>query len=185
MSDPLDIATRHGLPDEFLVLARLYPRRVWRDHPDFSDLAAFWLDRHLMFREVLSRMQSATQMHMARAQPRFGPEIARYTGFFLDQLHAHHTIEDQHLFPQMIPLDARLTRAFDMLDRDHHALSAQIDALATTTNQVLDQIRQGQFGEAGPLGDVQAQFKTFLNRHLEDEEEVIVPLLLKYTPDLG
>ena len=54
--DPLDIATRHGLPDEFKVLLDRYPRAGWRDDPGFSDLVAFWLDRHLMFREVLSRI---------------------------------------------------------------------------------------------------------------------------------
>lgn len=182
--DPLDIFTRQGLPAELRVLARLYPRSDWHGHANFSDLIAFWLDRHLMFREVIARMQSATEMHLTSPQARFGPEIARYTGFFLNQLHDHHMIEDHHYFPKMNRLDFRLLGAFEMLDADHHALDAEIDALAKATNAVLSQIRAGGAGEAGPLFEAQARFAGVLDRHLADEEEVIVPVLLKYTPDL-
>ncbi|MDQ2088311.1 hemerythrin domain-containing protein [Marimonas arenosa] len=185
MSDPLDIATRHGLPDELRVLARLYPRSDWHGHPNFSDLVAFWLDRHLMFREIITRMQSATQMHMASPQARFGTEIARYTGFFLNQLHEHHGIEDHHYFPHLKTLDFRLVRAFDMLDADHHALDGHIHALAGATNTVLADLRAGKAGETGPLLEAQQEFDRFLDRHLADEEEVIVPVLLKYAPDIG
>ena len=185
MTDPLDIFTRHGLPDELRVLADLFPRAAWHDHANFSDLIAFWLDRHLMFREILSRMQSATQMHLATAQPRFGPEIARYTGFFLNQLHEHHMVEDHHYFPRLTKFDFRLHRAFDMLDADHHALDGEIGALAQATNTVLADLRAGRAGEAGPLHEAQTRFERFLDRHLADEEEVIVPVLLKYAPDFG
>ena len=185
MSDPLAIATRHGLPEDLRVLARLYPRNSWHGHGNFSDLIAFWLDRHLMFREILSRMQSATQMHIASPQPRFGAEIARYTGFFLNQLHDHHGIEDHYYFPKLKTFDFRLSRAFDMLDADHQALDGQIAAMARATNAVLADLRAGKPGEAGRLCEVQQGFERFLGRHLADEEEVIVPVLLKYAPDLG
>ncbi|MEZ5716132.1 MAG: hemerythrin domain-containing protein [Paracoccaceae bacterium] len=184
MNDPLDLASRPGLPDELRVLARLYPRSGWHDHPNFSDLIAFWLDRHLTFREVLSRMQSATRMQMAAPQDRFAPEIARYTGFFLGQLHDHHSIEDHHYFPRLKRFDFRLHRGFEMLDADHHALDAEIAALAEATNALLARMRAGEAGEPGRLLEVQERFARFLDRHLADEEEVIVPVLLKYTPDL-
>lgn len=184
MSDPLDIATRHGLPEELRVLARLYPRATWRGHPNFSDLTAFWLERHLMFREVLARIQSATELHIAAPQERFGPEIARYTGFLLNQLHEHHGIEDHHYFPRLVGFDARLARAFEMLDADHHALDAHINGLATATNAVLSALNAGQPAEAGPLLEVQQGFERFLDRHLSDEEEIIVPVLLEYGPEM-
>jgi iron-sulfur cluster repair protein YtfE (RIC family) len=183
--DPLDIATRHGLPDELLVLARLYPRDGWRGHENFSDLTAFWLERHMMFREVLSRIESATEMHITRPQPRFGPEIARYTGFLLNQLHGHHGIEDQHYFPRLKLFDARLERAFVMLDADHHALDRQIHGLAEATNHVLTRLNAGQSAEAGPLYDTQQSFAGFLDRHLSDEEEIVVPVLLEYGADFS
>lgn len=184
MSDPLDIATRHGLPEELRVLARLYPRADWRRHPNFSDLTAFWLERHLMFREVLTRIQNATELHIASPQERFGPEIARYTGFLLNQLHEHHGIEDHHYFPRLKGFDARLGRAFEMLDLDHHALDAHIHGLAEATNAVLADIKSGNPGEAGALFDVQRAFERFLDRHLADEEEIVVPVLLEYGSEM-
>jgi iron-sulfur cluster repair protein YtfE (RIC family) len=180
-----DIATRPGLPDELRVLAARYPRADWRGHANFSDLTAFWLDRHLMFREILDRMQSATRLHIDAPQDRFGPEIARYTGFFLNQLHEHHGIEDHHYFPKLMAFDPRLVRAFDMLDADHHALDGHIHGLAEATNAVLADLRAGGAGQAGPLHAAQAAFERFLDRHLADEEEVIVPIILEYAPEIG
>ena len=181
----LAIETRAGLPEELRVLLAKYPRDGWREHPNFSDLTAFWLDRHMMFREVLSRMQSATQMHMASPQERFGPEIARYTGFFLNQLHEHHGIEDHYYFPQLRKFDFRLHRAFEMLDADHHALDGQIDNLAQATNALLADLQAERAGEPGRLLEAQEGFERFLVRHLEDEEEVIMPVILKYAPEMG
>ena len=185
MSDALAIAAREGLPEEFRALLETYPRAGWREHPNFSDLTAFWLDRHAMFREVLARMQSATQMHMAATEVRFGPEIARYTGFFLNQLHEHHGVEDHYYFPKLRKFDFRLVRAFEMLDADHHALDAEIDRLAAATNAVLDDLRAGRAGEPGRLLQAQEGFERFLVRHLEDEEDVIMPVILKYAPEIG
>ncbi|WP_137700167.1 hemerythrin domain-containing protein [Marimonas lutisalis] len=186
MSDAaLDIATRHGLPDELKVLLEKFPRAGWRDHPAFSDLIAFWLDRHMMFREVMSRMQNATRMHIANPQERFGTEITRYTGFFLNQLHEHHMVEDHHYFPQLKRFDFRLARGFEMLDADHHALDGHIHALAGATNALLEDLNAGRAGEPGRLLDVHEEFERFLERHLTDEEDVIVPVLLKYGGDMG
>ena len=185
MSDPLDIATRHGLPDELRVLAARYPRAEWRAHGNFSDLTGFWLDRHLMFRDVLERIQTTTHAYVDTPSDRFDREISHYTGFFLNQLHEHHGIEDQHYFPRLMGFDPRLVRAFEMLDRDHHALDGNIHALAETTNAALADLRAGRVPDLGPLLAVQGGFSRFLDRHLSDEEEVIVPLILEYAPDIG
>lgn len=185
MTDALDIATRAGLPDELRVLAARYPRADWKGHANFSDLTAFWLDRHLMFRGILGRMQATARAHIDAPQPRFGPEIARYTGFLLNQLHEHHGIEDHYYFPKLMRFDPRLARAFEMLDADHHALEGHIHGLAEATNAVLAEIRGGAAGAAGPLLARHDAFERFLNRHLADEEEVIVPIILEYAPEIG
>lgn len=186
----LSIDTRTGLPAHLRVLADLYPRATWRGHGNFSELTAFWLDRHLMFRQVLDKLITDTQHQIdGRAGPRYGAELSRYTGFFLDQLHGHHGIEDHHYFPQFKPLDRRVMGAFDLLDADHHALDAHIAALAEDTNAVLRALSQPQAkgrtqDAAGRLLARQERFRGFLDRHLTDEEEVIVPLVLEYGPDI-
>ena len=59
-----------------------------------------------MFREVIKRIKELSLSNVDnRENERFETELTRYSGFFLQQLHGHHTIEDQHLFPQLSKLD--------------------------------------------------------------------------------
>ncbi|MCM2560538.1 hemerythrin domain-containing protein [Lutimaribacter sp. EGI FJ00015] len=188
MDEKLSLDLRSGLPAHLRVLADKYPREMWRGHTNFNQLTAFWLDRHLMFRKVLDKLITETQAHLDdRAGPRYGPELSRYTGFFLQELHGHHGIEDAHYFPQFKPLDARVSGAFDLLDHDHHALDAHLHDLAQDTNAVLRALQAGQgtHDAAGALLARHEAFRHFLDRHLTDEEEVIVPLVLEYGADMA
>jgi iron-sulfur cluster repair protein YtfE (RIC family) len=187
MTEPISIETRKGLPAHLRVLADRYPRAEWRGHMNFNDLTSFWLERHLMFRQVLDKVIGDTQAHLDGKATRYGPELSRYTGFFLNQLHGHHQIEDQHYFPQFMAMDARLEQAFEILDADHHALDHHLNSLADHTNLVLRALQQGQTArdEAGRLLAAQEGFKTFLDRHLMDEEEIIVPIVLEYGAEMS
>ena len=48
--------------------------------------------------------------------------------FLLSQLNVHHQIEDLHYFPIFRAADTRLARGFDVLEGDHHAIHADMDA---------------------------------------------------------
>lgn len=180
----LSLEHRIGLPEHLRVLAEKYPRDGWELHSNFDQMTRFWLDRHLMFRDLIDRLQSRSERFLNDPYDRFGPELSRFTGFFLNQLHGHHSIEDQHYFPQFLPLDGRLEHAFTLLDGDHHALDRHIHNLAASTNAVLETLQTGQ--DARPkcenLLAHQRDFDRFLQRHLFDEEEIIVPLVLEYAP---
>ncbi len=67
----LTLATRTGLPDEFRLILAGYPRESWPDHRDFNGLAAFWLDRHLGFRRMLTALTDDAQ---ARIDRRLAPD---------------------------------------------------------------------------------------------------------------
>ncbi|NQW15199.1 MAG: hemerythrin domain-containing protein [Rhodobacter sp.] len=179
-----DLTTRTGLPEHLRVLAELYPRTGWESHGNFNDLTRFWLDRHLMFRDVIAKLQTETMGFLDQPTDRYGAILQRYTGFFLNQLHSHHGIEDQHYFPALIALDARIAPGFELLDGDHKALDGHINGLAERTNAVLAALNQGQAAktEADALLTAQQAFERFLNRHLSDEEELVVPLILEYGP---
>jgi len=186
MTQKLNLELRSGLPEHLRVLAEKYPRRDWYGNPNFNDLTAFWLDRHLMFRELLDRLIAGTEAFLDAETAGYGPELARYSGFLLNQLHGHHQIEDAHYFPRFQAFDTRLVQAFDLLDGDHHALDAHLHDLADQTNAVLQKLANGGAArdDAGRLLTVQQAFKGFLNRHLMDEEEIIVPIVLEYGAEL-
>jgi iron-sulfur cluster repair protein YtfE (RIC family) len=101
---------------------------------------------------------------------------------FVNQLHGHHQIEDQHYFPVLAKKDARVARGFDILDADHHALDDHLNRFVETANGVI----QGLHSTPDPR-DLAGEFHTsllglggLLGRHLEDEEDLVVPIILRH-----
>jgi iron-sulfur cluster repair protein YtfE (RIC family) len=181
---PTDLIARKGLPDELRILADRYPREAWRGHANFNGLTAFWLDRHAMFRALLERLRAETggfaeQGLEART---YAMRLHRFAGMLIGDLHGHHSIEDQHYFPLLAAREPRLQRGFELLDADHHQLHEELDRLTGDTNAVLGAIQAALAGqeEARRLGDTLARFETFLDRHLSDEEDLIVPIILEH-----
>lgn len=179
----LPLATRAGLPDELRPLLADLPRAGWPAHGDFNGLAAFWLDRHLGFRRVMGLLRAdAEAMLDARLDPQtWGRRLVRLGSGFLGELAGHHQIEDQAYFPQLAALEPRLERGFQMLDRDHHDLHALIDRFASGANHALAQ--DGDTARRAAAGAFHAElgdFERMLARHLTDEEDLVVPAVLKH-----
>lgn len=183
----MSLSDRDGLPEHLRVLAARYPREGWEAHDNFSQLTRFWLDRHLMFRKAQQQLLKGTETFLdGNADPRrAGAETARIGQFLLEQLHAHHHIEDDHYFPIFAKFDKRLEKAFTLLDADHHELDATLSTFTKTANGAL-QALSGTGDARAAMGQFQAtvdQLGRFLHRHLTDEEEVIVPIVLEYAPE--
>lgn len=178
------LETRTSLPEPLRVLLETYPREAWSADPAFSELIRFWIDRHQMFRKLLQIMQSETESVLDNdmdAQT-FAAHLSRYGSMFVGELHGHHSIEDHHYFPKIKGLEARIAHGFDILDRDHHALDGHLSSFAETANGLITAVAEGQSvnDAAGTLRDGLSDMERFLNRHLTDEEELVVPVLLKH-----
>ncbi|SFR55242.1 Hemerythrin HHE cation binding domain-containing protein [Yoonia tamlensis] len=184
MTPELALAARAGLPDPLRVLIKEFPRDAWQDHPQYSQLIAFWLDRHLMFRRLLTHLNDDLEAILdARSDTdTYKRGLARYGGMLINQLHGHHQIEDTQYFPVMAQLDTPVARGFDLLDSDHHAMDGLLAGLTDAANGVLKADAAGLRDALGGLHGVLDGFGTMLNRHLVDEEELVVPVLLKYAP---
>ena len=170
----IDLRERDGLPDALRVLAEKYPRAQWEGHPNFGEMIQFWMQRHLMFRQLIDLLRADTEGLLDRKMPfeSYAQRLSHYGGTFLNQLHGHHQIEDAHYFPQLIRLDARLERGFELLEADHEVIDPLLAEFAAAANAVL------QGGEAGALLTRIEGFETLLDRHLLDEEEIVVPVVL-------
>lgn len=177
------LETRTGLPDALRILARDYPRDLWQSHRNFDGHTRFWMQRHLMFREVLAEATHLTRSYLDGGldQRAFGGNSAQVIGFLLNELHSHHQIEDMHYFPRLSRVDARLTAGFEMLDSDHHVLDRHIHGMADTANTALRALKTGPArDETGALHDALERFHVFLNRHLSDEEDLVIPTILHH-----
>lgn len=177
-----DLGVRTGLPDGLYVLLRDYPRAHWEHDPGFRGLVEFWLGRHMMFRQILTALGEKCEALLAqRMEPRrFQAEFARYAGFFVQQLHGHHQIEDLHYFPKLKLMDSQIATGFDILDRDHHALDAALRSFADVANGAI-QAGDREIGELTNVAwDEVRSFEKLIERHLLDEEDLVVPVILKF-----
>ncbi|MCU0900675.1 MAG: hemerythrin domain-containing protein [Cypionkella sp.] len=178
MSD--DLTQRSALPADLVTLLDDWPRAGWSDVPGFEGLSAFWLDRHLGFRDLLGGLQrDAEQAAAHKIDPnRWHQRLLRGGEQLVQGLIGHHQIEDHSYFPAMQRLEPRLARGFDLLDADHHALDALLDGFVTAANDALQapDIREAALVFHARL----APFERALIRHLEDEEDLVIPVILKH-----
>ena len=181
--EALGLARRSGWPDDLRVLIARYPREQWDAHANLGEMARFWLSRHAMFRELSVAIEQITAQFRAQLlQPaEFARQFVPRLQFMLDQLNVHHQIEDLHYFPIFRAADVRLVRGFDVLEGDHHHIHADMARTAENANALLHAMR----ADADTLrrcGDDYANSSgaliTGLIRHLDDEEDLIVPLIL-------
>jgi len=182
-AEALALARRSGWPEDLRVLIARYPREQWDGHGNLGEMARFWLSRHAMFRELAGMIETIAAQFQAGAlgPAEFPRQLVPRLQFLLQQLNVHHQIEDLHYFPIFRAADERLARGFDVLEEDHHAIHADMAATANTANALL-QALQGQGDALRRCGDDYAQASGALIkgliRHLDDEEDLIVPLIL-------
>lgn len=184
MTDALE--RREGLPEALRVLLAQYPRAHWQGHPRFGGLTQFWLERHLGFRELHAALVAEVQGHLDRnTDPeRHAGRLWRLGSTLIEGLEGHHQIEDAHYFPHLAALEPRLARGFALLDADHHALDAHLGALTKAANAHLGAVRAGDTrATAGALLAQIEGFGGFLERHLLDEEDLVVPVILHHGVD--
>lgn len=185
LTPDLALDTRAGWPADLRLLIQRYPRESWTGHANLGEMARFWLQRHDMFREIAEGLEQANAAFRAGTataddlRARFPPTLQ----FFLQQLHAHHQIEDLHFFPVFQAAEARLARGFDVLETDHRTIHEAIAGTVEAANAFIrapaapagaDALRRAGDRYAG-AGDA---LTDKLGRHLRDEEDLIIPLIL-------
>lgn len=183
MSDEFHLTTRSGLPDDLRFLVEKYPRQDWQAHDNIGGMASFWLQRHDMFREMGKMLTGGIGDYREGklTAPEFAHWFAPRLNFFLGNLEGHHNVEDQHYFPAFARAESRLKRGFDILDHDHHLIHEALEANAEAANaflRVLQEDEDRQRFAADAYADQNARLVVMLSRHLDDEEDLIIPLIL-------
>lgn len=136
----MSLDTRRGLPDDLKVLVARYPRDIWTGHANLGEMAKFWLARHSMFRDLGASLNEASDRFREDevGAREFASFFAPRLQFFLQQLHGHHHVEDDHYFPIFRRAENRLTRGFEILERDHDAIAVCIENSVTAANAFLN-----------------------------------------------
>jgi hemerythrin-like domain-containing protein len=179
----LQLETRAGLPDDLRYLLEKYPREAWQGHENVQGMAMMWLQRHDMFRELGGILSGAiADYREGRSDARqFASFFAPRLNFFLGHLDGHHNIEDQHYFPLFARVESRLKRGFDILDSDHHLIHDGLERNAATANDFLRALERDEDARrfaADTYANENERLVAMLARHLDDEEDLIIPLIL-------
>jgi iron-sulfur cluster repair protein YtfE (RIC family) len=180
-----DIDTRTGWPEELCALLNRFPRDRWRSNG--NSMTEFWLDKHDYFRNQASAMSAmATEFRNDKVEAaQFAAWLAPRLQAFLASLHGHHQIEDYHYFPAFREAQSSLAPGFDVLASDHELMHRSIAEIVEKTNAFLTSLSD----ESANAKDVQKRAAeqyietselTFsrLVRHLSDEEDLIIPIML-------
>lgn len=176
-SDDLTLETRTGLPSDMRCLLAERPRETWAD-PNLPETARFWLQMHDGFRSRRSTMNRL--IAEGALNPRsVHPQLIQTLNGFLGSLDGHHRVETGHYFPAFRQAEPRMVAGLDLLDRDHDAIHEQLEALHGA-GQAFDRAINsgaGGFAELGRLNEILGRAGPALIRHLDDEEEIVIPLL--------
>lgn len=181
-----NIDRRGGWPEDLCVVLKDYPRETWRETR--SAMARFWIDKHNYLRRQSAALQSANDDYRAEraGAAQFGAWIAPRLQGFLGELHGHHQIEDFHYFPAFRSAEPRLAAGFDVLNSDHELIHAGIMSVVESINEFIKTIQtdttvaeDARRRSADRYIEAIGLLHSRLERHLEDEEDLIIPLMIR------
>jgi len=128
---------------------------------------------HRIFRRQFAEVQALVQQAPAGDSVRVGA-VADHLGFLLDGLHMHHTTEDDLTWPKLFdragldaPLVERMKQQHRQIDTSVAEVGAAMSAWRTDPTPAT----------SSALADRIAEFLVVLEGHLDEEEQVVVPLM--------
>lgn len=174
-----------GLSLEMQVLLRDYPRDAWPDNPHFTRSIQNWMGAHQMFRQLGEINANDTEAFLDRriSTDEYVGRLGYYGDQLVKNLHGHHTWEDRQFFPELSRADQRFDQGLETLESDHELMDNILDNFTRTANRVItlasldeSQVRD----EAAKVHAYTQSIESFLNRHLQDEEDLVVPIILHH-----
>lgn len=174
-----------GMPSKMQALLRSYPRDSWEAHPGFKEKTQQWLRAHEMFRQLSAAVRSDTEAYLDRALDAedYAGRLSSRGNALIGSLHGHHTWEDRRYFPELSAADPRFDAGLEVLETDHADLDLVLDDLTRVANRTLKLVQLDEAAardEAGQVHHAAETIEVFLARHLTDEEELAVPIILHH-----
>lgn len=179
----LALTTRDGLPDELCSLLRRHPRESWPERAGWGDWAQFWLERHDIFRALDTALKEACQHLLDRTidTERFRQWALPRLNMQIGHLDLHHQVEEFHIFPAFAAVEPSLERGYALLEADHaviHPCLPRLHEAGAALARSADDAAARR-ATADLLQELEA-LSPQLVRHLDDEEDLLLPVVLTY-----
>ena len=166
------------------VLLADYSRDSWRAHAHFSrcDIDS-WMGAHRSFKRVASLLQKQTELCLDNAisENHLIQTLNHYGTSLVGSLHGHHSWEDSFLFPDLMKKESRIQHGLDKLESDHIELDKILNQFINSINDAIQTLKTSETVSRGDVGKMQQHAEALGNllaRHLSDEEDLIVPVVL-------
>ena len=173
------------MPEELRFLLDRYPRDSWDTHAGFKEKTRHWLGAHQMFRRVAERVRLGSEdlLNKDSAVEEYAARWSYYGANLVGFLHGHHGREEHSYFPELSAADPRFDAGLELLEKDHADLDHVLDDFTKSANRViklatLDEAQSRE--EAAQVHRSAQTIEAFLKRHLSDEEELAVPIILHH-----
>ena len=170
-------------PLEPLALLKEFPRSQWTSTRQQQPTARLLLSRHGGFRRRVEGLLSTTQDALADRQspPEFCYYLATELHYFVPLLEGHHQAETARLYPRLLSHFPMAAQSFQVLEKDHNQLDEAIEELSQSPERLMTQAptRKTFHTETERLFEQLSEFQKRLARHLDDEEDLVIPILLK------
>ncbi|MBF9130839.1 hemerythrin domain-containing protein [Plantactinospora sp. S1510] len=130
-------------------------------------------DRLVAWGDELVKLHDGFRRDLAelRRSRSLGPSLREHCLTFCEALHAHHTGEDDVLFPHLAGAHPELAEILTRLRSEHR-----------TVARILAQVRSlSQTGDRAAIGAELDRLADELEAHLDYEEQQLVPLLNQMT----
>lgn len=179
-----DVTTREKLPPAIVKTLLESIREDWPKHPRYNGMANFWLNihRNLLHGSVqlADGFEAMLETPPSEIQDALNAQKLKGLGdHVISHLHHHHQIEDHNYFPQFIQLYPNMERAINLLDADHKVLEQALH----DTQQGLAELTSDKLIDRDVVAQVakgSRALEKIITRHLWDEEEIIIPILLEH-----
>ena len=175
-------------PAELTFLLERHPRATWPARSSAS--VEFWLAVHERLRHDCAGLAAVANEYGAgrRAAPQLAVVAAPRLRGLIAAMHGHHQIEDVEYFHAFRRTEPRLARGFDLLEQEHAELNADVDAALAALGELRATAERAAQAGAATLAlaaqryiELTERLCERLVRHLRDEEDLVVPLLLEHT----
>ena len=170
------------MPEDLRTGLTHFPREHWQQ-PTTAEMARFWLGVHEGFRRHRLHMETVIDhwrgghSDVVGLHGRLIPAVQQ----FLQHLDTHHRIESGQYFPTFRTLDDKLAYGIDLLDRDHDVVHEHLETLFKSAMAFHQGLRTPDAADhAARLADTVLAMGPMVIRHLDDEEEIVIPLIQKH-----
>lgn len=159
-----------------------HPRDSWRRDPTHG--ARFWLEIHDGFRREADGLIALIDEHRSgrRAAAALAVVSAPRLNGMIARLHDHHEIEEFEYFPAFGAQEPKLAPGFDMLAGEHARLRRHVEEAVAALADLLAAVANDAAGTPAVTDCYVARADELcraLACHLDDEEDLIIPLLLE------